>query len=314
MDLKPKATMFVLLFNQERFAENAIRSCFGQEGVSLEIIVSDDCSTDGTYEVAKRLVSEYDGNHIVILNRNDKNLGIAGHYNKLVSMASCELMITAAGDDVSFANRAKIITDQWGAADGGIDLISSYCIKVDQDGHSNPKLIEVEDLSKYHSAGDWCRNRPYVIGATHAFTKKLWNEFGRLNNDVVYEDQVMALRAICLGGAKTIKTPLIYYRAGGESSKNTSRGGDRRRQEVAKKYMRQMAVYGQIRADLSRVESDYLWAGKIKRHYLRAQMILKLLDNPEKNINTVWGMRRLLWSCGFFWSLVQLFRFWKAVP
>ena len=54
----------------------AIEGAFAQTYQPLEILLSDDCSPDGTYRVMQEMAAAYAGPHRVILNRNPKNLGI----------------------------------------------------------------------------------------------------------------------------------------------------------------------------------------------------------------------------------------------
>ncbi|WP_417377440.1 glycosyltransferase family 2 protein [Gimesia maris] len=104
---EPTVTFVVLTYNQERYIENAIKSAFSQTYSPLEILISDDCSTDKTFEIARRLVDEYEGPHLVRLNRNRKNLGIGGHISKISELANGSWIFLAAGDDVSMPERTE---------------------------------------------------------------------------------------------------------------------------------------------------------------------------------------------------------------
>ena len=87
----PRASLLLLAYNQERYAEEAARSCLAQESEPLEIVFSDDASSDRTHEILATIAAEYRGPHRVVVRRNETNLGITGHYNRLVeeSPASC---------------------------------------------------------------------------------------------------------------------------------------------------------------------------------------------------------------------------------
>ncbi len=93
---------FVLLsYNQEQFIREAVRSAFAQTYEPLEIIISDDCSPDRTFEFIKDEVDVYQGPHKVILNRNEKNLGIAGNLNQAFQLAHGQFFVMAAVYDIS---------------------------------------------------------------------------------------------------------------------------------------------------------------------------------------------------------------------
>ena len=102
---KPLVTFAVIAYNQERFIREAVEGAFAQTYSPLEIILSDDGSSDKTFDVMQALVAKYDGPHHVMLNRNSKNLGLAGHVNHIMERATGDIIVLAAGDDISRPER-----------------------------------------------------------------------------------------------------------------------------------------------------------------------------------------------------------------
>ncbi len=304
---KPKVTILLLAYNQQNFVVQAARSCLDQEGEPIEIILSDDCSTDSTYSLLQQVASSYKGPHHVIVRRNAHNLGIADHYNSLVEIAHGQLMITAAGDDISYPHRAQTIYNAWQASNCKLDLIASYARSITHDGHFSGKQIKVDQLANWKSAADWCTKRPYVVGATHAFTKRIWSRFGGIASDIPYEDQIITLRALCLGGAQTLEEALVDYRMGGISSKGNVNNLDERRQIIYKRYSRQKSVFQQVRADLIQSGHENLWRGKVKRYFDRSLAALWLLQKNSYQLNDVRPIIKFASECGWLWFLRQAY-------
>ena len=98
---RPLVSFFVTAYRQEQFVRAAIEGAFAQTWQPLEILLSDDCSPDGTLRVMQEMAAAYTGPHKVILNRNPKNLGIVPHVDRIMELTSGELMVQNAGDDVS---------------------------------------------------------------------------------------------------------------------------------------------------------------------------------------------------------------------
>ncbi|MEY5029841.1 MAG: hypothetical protein RLZ63_2156 [Pseudomonadota bacterium] len=301
------ATILFLAYNQQEFVAQAAQSCLAQVGEPLEIILSDDCSSDNTYAILQQVASQYSGPHRVIVRQNHKNLGIADHYNALVELAQGQLLITAAGDDISYPERAQTLYKAWQASACKLDLIASFGHSITHDGQPTGKTIKVDQLAKWKSAADWCAKRPYVVGATHAFTKRIWTAFGPIASDIPYEDQIVALRALCLGGAKTLELPLVDYRTGGVSAKVTGRSPEEKRQHIEKRYTRQKAVFLQVQKDLVRAGQAQLWKGKVKRYLDRSVAALWLLRKCSIDFQNLNKIREFGQQCGWLWLTRQIY-------
>lgn len=76
---KSKVTIVIPAYNQKEYLKETIESCLMQDYPNLEILVGDDCSTDGTYE----MMLEYKENTRVKYVRNDKNLGAGNNTSYL---------------------------------------------------------------------------------------------------------------------------------------------------------------------------------------------------------------------------------------
>jgi glycosyltransferase involved in cell wall biosynthesis len=131
---KPLMTFMVCGYNQEKFIREAVEAAFAQTYSPLQIILSDDCSTDRTFEIMRELANAYRGQHQVVLNRNATNVGLAGHYNRMVLLARGQLLVGAAGDDISFPNRVETIYQAWEKSGRKAFGIQSGFVTIDEDG------------------------------------------------------------------------------------------------------------------------------------------------------------------------------------
>src|SRR3954469_13971939 len=110
---KPLLTFTIAAFNQEAFIREAVEGAFCQTYSPLEIVLSDDCSRDRTFEIMQEMAAGYRGLHRLILNRNPSQLSIGGHVNRVVELSKGELIIGAAGDDVSLPDRTQTAFETW---------------------------------------------------------------------------------------------------------------------------------------------------------------------------------------------------------
>jgi glycosyltransferase involved in cell wall biosynthesis len=92
------------VFNGARFLRPAVDSILSQTLDDFEFIVVDDGSTDET----ARILEEYEDPRI-ILQRNEKNLGLAQSLNRGVSLAQADLIARQDSDDISHPERLNAL-------------------------------------------------------------------------------------------------------------------------------------------------------------------------------------------------------------
>ena len=102
----PRACVLLLAYNQQETIESAIDSVLGQRCEPIEIVLSDDASSDRSFELMQAAAERYRGPHRVRVRvATTTNLGIGQHYNRLVRETRAPLLVTAAGDDISTPDR-----------------------------------------------------------------------------------------------------------------------------------------------------------------------------------------------------------------
>lgn len=95
---KPKVSIEIVTYNQERFIAEAIESALSQDYDNLEVVVTDDASTDRTTEFVRHFAAKYPHRFIPVL--NPENLGITGNSNAGLRACTGDLVAFMGGDDV----------------------------------------------------------------------------------------------------------------------------------------------------------------------------------------------------------------------
>jgi glycosyltransferase involved in cell wall biosynthesis len=208
----PLITFALLTYNQERYVQKAIEGALSQTYPSLEILISDDASDDETYQIVLSQVKNYTGAHKIVLNRNETTLGLCRHVNKIFALASGQMIVVAAGDDISFPSRVMKIYEVLRAKSPL--LIHSRAILIDGDGRpvSNVNLPYEKFQRIMASPEKAAISGSLYLGATGAWNKKLFDQYGPLKYDDAFEDLVLGFRAALENGVVFIDEPLIYYR------------------------------------------------------------------------------------------------------
>ncbi|SHN19550.1 glycosyltransferase family 2 protein [Mucilaginibacter sp. OK098] len=96
-------------FNQELFVEQSIRSALNQTVSPFEIIVSNDCSTDGTKETLDKLSEEIS---ILKVINQPQNLGISKNTNFCLRQATGDFIIRLDSDDLLSPDYIKLLSEE----------------------------------------------------------------------------------------------------------------------------------------------------------------------------------------------------------
>ena len=208
----PLISFALFAFNQEKYIREAIRGAFSQTYTPLQIILSDDSSSDHTYDIIKEMALSYDGPHEVIINRNDSNLHIGGHINRVMELALGELIVGAAGDDISEPERTALIVDYYYLHNKVPCSIYSDANYIDNSGNSTGYYSVACPKGSFQPIPYAKRNFHGVLGATHAWHKSLFEKFGPLPPNLTYEDDAIPFRAALIGEVIHIPKPLVRYR------------------------------------------------------------------------------------------------------
>lgn len=211
-------SFYIIAFNQSLFIEQAIRSVLAQDYSPLEIIVSDDYSTDDTWEKICAIASEYIGPHNLKIRRNSINLGVCAHINLIWKSCNGDWVVASAGDDYSAPNRVSTIMTVV-SQNPKVKLVQSWLNEIDEAGN----LISVNKLRDNYPHGDGSLRVANIFnrctgdinsyhGAAIAYSKDVIKQFPRLPDEVIFEDNIINFRAELLGDVCWLRTPLVNHR------------------------------------------------------------------------------------------------------
>lgn len=201
-------TLAVVCYNFEKFVREAIESALAQTYSPLSILISDDCSTDRTFDIIQETVANYKGSHKIVLNQNPVNLGLARHENKIFELADTEWIIFQSGDDISYPQRVQRVADLI-RENPDLRCVHSQCEIIAEDGSELkiPKAFIKRSKVRFQAS-----RPPSILGAGAVYHSDVYTVFGPLAPQVANEDHVLPLRAALLGEVVYIDEPLVKYR------------------------------------------------------------------------------------------------------
>jgi cellulose synthase/poly-beta-1,6-N-acetylglucosamine synthase-like glycosyltransferase len=215
--------MVLLTYNQESYIRAAIAGALSQDYANLEIVISDDSSTDGTFDIVREMAQAYKGRHHVIVNRTRRNMGLIPHFYEALALSRGALIVGAAGDDISYPKRVSTTAGCWlrTGADGistKWDLISADGSPLGIEGGAGKSLVEVEN---YFPKGP----RGRVWGVSSAYSREALTAIEQ-PKEVIAEDLYFTL-LLKLRSRKIayIDEATVAYRQNPTSSSNSAKDG-----------------------------------------------------------------------------------------
>lgn len=291
---RPLVSFCLLFYNHREWFKAALDAAFAQTYRPLEIVVSDDASTDGSPELIQDYVAAHAPADVsIVINRNTCNLGVMGNWLKTLSLTHGELLVMAGGDDVSLPERTERIVAAWLADGKRAAVISHAGYRVDTRGRSLGPLPAP------------CTKQP--LGALMAWRRDCYTAFPpEAIRPRCVEDVPFAKRAMMLGGELVIPDRLVLYRLG---SGLTSALYDHRT-PVIKSWRMSLLSLDQTEHDLAAI-SDRLPPERVEelrrqfdRERVFAQNHLALVESPS--FRTRWTAFQRERSMGRYNSYVFL--------
>jgi len=216
---KTKISFAVFTFNQEEYIKHAIDGALSQHYDNLEIIISDDASTDNTVEVIKEYIESYNGPHRIIINVNEINIGTVAHMKQVANIATGEVLVMSAGDDISLPNRVSEIAKIWQEQQPGA-IISDYQL-IDENGTVVNEHYNPHHFNKLGSILCGSDELYSIHGASSAYDINIIRNAPNLVSKYLFEDLFMSV-VNCFEGETVYRIPdsLVKYRQHSNSISN----------------------------------------------------------------------------------------------
>lgn len=226
--MKPLVSVCIVTYNSSQYVLETLESIKLQTYQNIELVVSDDCSTDDTYEVCQKWIKDNKERFVgVSIVHTPHNMGVAGNCNNAYEVANGEWIKGLAGDDKLSTNSieeyVKYVSEHkecricyakasfFGNADR-IEEVENYFeknfypyIKMDQK-HQFKQILKTL----------------FVPGPGLFMQKSLWKEVGRYDENYPFCEEYPFTYNVLAAGHRIhfIDKFLVEYRFGHNSLSN----------------------------------------------------------------------------------------------
>lgn len=202
-------SIIIPVYNVEKYIRAALMSALGQSCKDIEVIVVDDCGTDGSMKVVEEIA---EGNPCVRILHHERNCGLSAGRNTGIEAAKGEWLYFFDSDDIMDADCANILVSLAGAHPDADMIVGQY--------------DEFKEGEAYHPARWKQQGGVYegdVIGAymagkipTTAWNKMVRKDFLIGNNlyfeeGLVHEDALWSFQTLCLAKKVVVSDAVTYH-------------------------------------------------------------------------------------------------------
>lgn len=162
-----KISVIMSVYNCEDTLKEAIDSILAQTYENWELVICNDCSTDGTFKICKEYAAKYPGKFVLV--ENDTNRKLAYSLNHCLSVASGRFVARMDGDDRSHPQRFEKQV-QYLVEHPEVDLVGCAMQRFSDEG-----LADIYHFAQYPDKYSMRKGPPFGHGMLMTY-KRVYDE------------------------------------------------------------------------------------------------------------------------------------------
>jgi glycosyltransferase involved in cell wall biosynthesis len=243
----PLVSIALCVYNGERYLKTQLDSLLSQTYQNIEIIVTDDCSTDASFSILESYVSK--GN--IKVYRNVENLGFVKNFEKCLQLCTGQFIALCDQDDIWLANKISMLIQHI----GNNLLIYADSLFIDTEGNSLNKKISYQ--RNFYKGDD---HRPFIytncVSGHAILIKKELVPYIFPFPENVFHDWWIAYIASTVGSITFVPQVLVMYRQHSKSQTDFLELKPKIKDELANKSAFKLNQLTQFVAWLSLLENN----------------------------------------------------------
>ncbi len=219
--MKKLVSVALATYNGDKYISKQLDSIFLQTYKDIEVVISDDASTDNTIEILERYKKKYNLRYSV----NSQRLGFVKNFENAIQNCKGNYIALCDQDDIWLPEKLEVLINTIGDS----PLICSDAIIIDENDNIISESLFTSSKMKFYE-NDQFRHivfSNFVVGATCLFNAKLCEYLLPFPDKLLYHDWWIALVASSKSKIKYLSKPLIKYRFHGYNQTNTGQKFDK---------------------------------------------------------------------------------------
>ncbi len=215
-------------YNNTEFLSEQLKSILNQTVNLSEIVICDDASTDGTWQLILAWQQKYP--EIIKAIRNNSNLGYTKNFEKAISLCTGDIIFLSDQDDVWYEYKVEKVLDVFLSNPECKMVVSDAAITDVKLNRCNTTLLSGRGILKYNTANSFHQkyDRSFFYGCTMAIRGSLREYILPIPKSWGHDNWIGFIAGI-ISHIQIISEPLMLYRnhegGAGDNAKLEKWGG-----------------------------------------------------------------------------------------
>ena len=220
-------TVVAPAYNHEKFIKSSLKSVFDQSYPNIELIIIDDCSTDGTVSVIDKIMNddEFIGRfNAVKFIKHTENMGAEHSINEGIKMSTGKFIAIINTDDLYENNRLTDMVNAVSGRNSGFAFSAYHTINDDGDSYDHEDFDSIREILGQISSAKDSAERAEIFNTAILnlnlalstgnmfFTRELYDNLDGFNNYAYVHDWDFLLRATMVCQPIYVDTTRYLYR------------------------------------------------------------------------------------------------------
>ena len=216
-------TILMATYNGEKYLPGQIDSILSQTVTSWQLIIQDDCSTDGTLTIAQQYSRKYPGK-IRVLKRDTPSGAAKNNFISMLSLVDTRYCMTCDQDDIWLPDKIHITLNKMLQLEKEHGKNTPLLVHTDLqvvDEHNNLISKSFFAYQKFDCRRDKLNHllvQNIVTGCTIMVNRPLLDQAGQIPQNAIMHDWWLALVASVFGAIGFVPAATILYRQHGNNA------------------------------------------------------------------------------------------------
>lgn len=214
----PLVSLIIISFNQRKYIEDCMQSIMHLSYPNIEFLYLDDCSPDGTYDVAecyeKKIRERY---NCLAFTKNSKNRGLIANLNELIKQCNGKYVKFMAADDFLLEDSIASIVEYM-EKHAEYDMVYTNGVYGDSNTHfpfretDKERTLYQGEQPNGSSIFSQLYEKDFIAAPTVMIRRSVYSRLGVYDDKIGIEDWEYFLRIAQNGSIGYIDTVTVMYR------------------------------------------------------------------------------------------------------